>query len=47
MIQRKQTLFLLFSILLMVGYIFSPVIHLEMGTMKYDLLAKDISKNIG
>jgi hypothetical protein len=31
MIQRKQTLFLLFSILIMVGYLFAPLIRLEGG----------------
>lgn len=29
MIQRKQTLFLIFSILLMAGYIFSPIIRVD------------------
>jgi hypothetical protein len=31
MIQRKQTLFLLFSIILMIGYCFSPVVKVEAG----------------
>jgi uncharacterized membrane protein len=33
MIQRKQTLFLIFSILIMVGYIFAPLIKVQSGTM--------------
>ncbi|MCW3125939.1 MAG: hypothetical protein JWO03_1597 [Bacteroidetes bacterium] len=31
MIQRKQTLFLLFSIILMVGYCFAPILKVEGG----------------
>ena len=47
MIQRKQTLFLIFAILLMVGYIFSPVLHIEGSGLKYDVFAKEVSINVG
>ena len=49
MIQRKQTLFLLFSILLMVGYIFAPLIKVEGGgTQAYYLYPYSMvfSKNV-
>ena len=35
MIQRKQTLFLLFSIILMVGYIFSPLVKILGGGQSF------------
>ena len=48
MIQRKQTLFLIFSILILVGYIFSPVIRLEgAGGPTRDVWAYNITKNVG
>lgn len=31
MIQRKQTIFLILSILVMIGYIFAPVVKMEVG----------------
>ena len=48
MIQRKQTLFLIFSILIMVGYLFSPVIRLEGGSsVPVDVWAYTVTKNVG
>jgi hypothetical protein len=46
MLQRKQTLFLLFSILLMAGYIFSPVIKVDGGMMHTLVRAKDLTINV-
>jgi len=46
MIQRKQTLFLLFSILILVSYIFSPVIRLEDSTIGTNVFAYDLKKNL-
>lgn len=49
MIQRKQTLFLLFSIIIMAGYIFSPVIRYEavVNGPGHNELAYNVAKNVG
>lgn len=48
MIQRKQTLFLLFSILIMVGYLFAPLLKAEGGGNTHYLYTYSLffSKNI-
>ncbi len=46
MIQRKQTLFLIFSILIMAGYIFSPVIKVDGGMFHSMVKARDLAVNI-
>ena len=48
MIQRKQTLFLLFSAIIMVAYIFAPVIRIvEFGNINHDMQAREMAKNVG
>jgi hypothetical protein len=46
MIQRKQTLFLLFSIIILVGYLFSPVIRVEDAGVVTNIFGYDLKKNI-
>ena len=46
MLQRKQTLLLLFSILIMTGYIFSPVIKVDGAMMHTMVKAQDLAVNI-
>jgi len=46
MLQRKQTLFLLFSIIIMAGYIFSPIIKVDGGMMHSMVKAKDLAMNV-
>jgi hypothetical protein len=46
MIQRKQTIFLLFSILIMTGYIFAPVIKVDNGAIHNMVKAHDLALNV-
>jgi len=46
MIQRKQTLFLIFSILIMTGYIFSPIIKIDGGMVHNMVKAHDLAVNV-
>ncbi|MBS1593757.1 MAG: DUF4293 domain-containing protein [Bacteroidetes bacterium] len=48
MIQRKQTIFLLLAILVMVGYIFAPVVKVEIGAAVNYLYVTNLvfSKNV-
>jgi hypothetical protein len=46
MIQRKQTLFLLFSILLMATYLFSPVIKVDGGMMHTTVIAHHLAASV-
>jgi len=46
MLQRKQTLFLLFSALIMTGYIFSPIIKVDGAFMHTMVKAKDLRLNV-
>jgi hypothetical protein len=46
MIQRKQTLFLIFSMLIMAGYIYSPVIKIDGGMTHAMIKANDLAMNV-
>ena len=47
MIQRKQTLFLILSILIMIGYLFSPIVRLEgAGLLDHNIIAKEVQLNV-
>lgn len=48
MIQRKQTIFLILSILVMIGYIFGPVVKVEIGSGANYLYVTNLifSKNV-
>jgi hypothetical protein len=47
MIQRKQTLFLLLSIVLMVGYIFAPIIRIDGGPNLHSFVkAHELAVNV-
>jgi hypothetical protein len=46
MIQRKQTLFLLFSVIIMTGYLFSPVIKIDNGKIHNMVNAHVLAMNI-
>ncbi|MFN8310921.1 MAG: DUF4293 domain-containing protein [Chitinophagales bacterium] len=47
MIQRKQTLFLLFSMIMMAGYLFSPVVRMEGNGVATNITAWEMTHNIG
>lgn len=47
MIQRKQTLFLLFAIILMAGYLYSPIIAFDANVGYTYLKGYELTKNIG
>ena len=46
MIQRKQSLFLLFSAIIMVGYLFAPVVRIVGGPVKTNILGHDMAVNV-
>jgi Domain of unknown function (DUF4293) len=46
MIQRRQTLFLLFAILFMAGYLVSPIIHVEWMGGGMNILGYQMKKNL-
>jgi hypothetical protein len=45
MIQRKQSLFLLFSALVMIGYLFAPIIKIDGTNTHMTVIAKDLAVN--
>lgn len=46
MIQRKQTLFLLFSVILLVGYLFSPILRVDSGNVHNYIKGRELALNV-
>lgn len=46
MIQRKQTLFLFFSAVIMIAYLFAPVIRISSAFVNHNIAAKDLAINV-